>query len=570
MFRVLKKISKELSLASPRNYLIMLFYLLLAILEGLTDGLGVGLLTSFITNLSQDTQASINIFQQTYWFLPDFLFLSSERISFLVISLFLLRIIVIMVAANFKCILPQMLLYRVRDKIVEKSFSLSLLELEQKRSGKIINLLTLDSGKASQFVFAIIELTYLTVLVTMYLLLMASINHSVFAFGILVAVPFVIAIRLLIIILTKLSKKLLEMRNEITANCTEKLNNIRFIKSIGNEYQEYRNISDSYLNYRNIEIKRYFTEYFGVVLPQFFVLIGLSIIIFFIFYQNGMYKPYITLYVLPMGFIGMRCFTYISQLNNKYMKFKQDFISASAIIDFWYEHKTSFSFSKNLKKQDYAPFPSTVEDINFKNISFNYDKHTVLNNFSLKLKKGIPVILKGKSGVGKTTTANLMRMLIEPDEGKILVNDIPLNSFNPLKLRSAIGYATQDAVMMYGNIFDNLLYGLDSKPTEEEILLILKETGCYDFISNLPDGLNTIVSEKGSNFSGGQKQRLALARILLRKPMIMILDEITNNLDKKSKSDIIKTVNKLTPDLICLVITHDDDFILDNQEIVFL
>jgi len=569
MLKQLKKITIELSLTGSRNYFLVFSYIVLAILEGITDGLGVGLLTSFITNLSQDTKNSILMMQQTYSFLPDFIFSSIKTVSFYIISLFLFRIIVVMISANFKCILPQMLLYRVRKRILEKTFSLSLFDLEQKRTGKIINLLALDASKMSQSLFAIIDLIYLIVLVGMYLLIMTLINYMIFLIGLLIAFPFILGIRFLIKILTRLSKNLLEMRNEITANCTEKLNNIRFIKSIGTDYEEYREISKTYLTYRNIEIKRYFIEYFGVMMPQFFVLIGLSIILYFILYENELYKSYITIYVLPMGFIGMRCFTYVSQLNNKYMRFKQNLVSSYAISDFWNEHKTFFLFT-NKQKNSLVSFPSTIKSIYFDNVFFAYDKQTLIQNFSIRLEKGIPIILKGKSGSGKTTLANLLRMLIEPQRGKIWLNDIPITSFDTVKLRSVIGYVTQEAVMMHGTVLENLLYGSKSNPGQKVIDNVLKETGCYEFISTLPDGIDTMVTEKGSNFSGGQKQRLALARIFLRNPEILILDEITNNLDKESKIDIINAINKLVKNMICLVITHDDDVHFDNEKLVFL
>lgn len=566
---MLKQISEELSLISSKTALLFFAYIFLAILEGITDGIGVGLLTSFITNLSQDGSKSIEFFKQTYSFLPDFIFSSEKIICIIIVGLFFLRIFVVMLTANFKCILPQMLTYRVRNKILERTFSLSLFDIEQERAGMIINLLTTDSAKMTQCLFSMIELTYLIILVSMYLIIMIMINKFIFGIGILAAFPFVLAIRLLTILLTRMSKKLLKMRNEITSNCTEKLNNIRFIKSIGTEYQEYQNISTSYKWYRNIEIKRYFTEYFGVMMPQFFIVIGLSTVIYFTIYEGGIYKSYITLYVLPMGFIGMRCFSIVSQINTKYMKLKQTLVSASAIVNFWNKHRIHFSFTGK-KKKNVVSFPTTVQNVNFENVSFAYDKQTIIHNFSMLLEKGQPIILKGKSGSGKTTIANLLRMLIEPQSGKILLNDIPLSSFNPFSLRNGIGYVTQEAVMMYGTIRDNLLYGLDFKPEQNKIDSVLKETGCDDFISLLPNGLDTMVSEKGSNFSGGQKQRLALARILLRNPNILILDEITNNLDKKSKTDIIHAVNQLVKNRICLVITHDDEIHLDNEKYIFL
>jgi len=567
MYKMIKEISAELTLLSSKTIFFFVCYLILAVLEGLTDGIGVGLLASFITNMSENSVKIIESLKQTYTFLPANILSSEKIICFTIVALFSLRIFVVMLTANFKCIIPQIITYRIRDKILEKVFSLSLFDIEQKRSGMIINLLTTDAAKMSTCLFSVLDLIYILIIVSIYLLIMLMINKLIFIIGLLLAIPFVIIIRFLIIALTRMSKKLLKMRNSITSNCTERLNNIRFIKSIGTEYQEYKYISNSYKDYRNIEIKRFFVEYFGTMMPQFFIVFMLSAVMYLTIYNNGIYKSFITLYVLPMGFIGMRCFLSLTQLNTKYIKYRQDAVSVSEIVKFWKTNQAYFI--NNKKNNNLNNFPSSVKNVYFENVSFGYEKQPVIHKFSLLLEKGQPIILKGKSGTGKTTIANLLRMLILPENGKILLNDIPFESFHPLEIRNAVGYVTQEAVMMYGTILENLIYGLELKPDTKKIKHILKQTGCENFINKLPNGIDTFINEKGSNLSGGQKQKLAMARILLRNPSIFIFDEITNNLDMQSKKDIINSVNHISKNTICLIITHDD-IKLDNEKIVFL
>jgi ABC-type multidrug transport system fused ATPase/permease subunit len=251
----------------------------------------------------------------------------------------------------------------------------------------------------------------------------------------------------------------------------------------------------------------------------------------------------------------------------------KDMVSARVIYEFWSENRMLFSFSNDkhhIKKTD---VPDQIDDIKFKNVSFSYGDISIIKNLNLSLKRGHPIILKGRSGGGKTTVANLLRCLIYPDSGTIYVNGIPITDFSKSDLSFTIGYVTQDSVFIYGTIRDNLLYGLEHQNNNEcddVVFKVLKDAGIYDFIISLPDELNTIVNERGSNLSGGQKQRLSIARILLRNPKVLILDEITNNLDTTSKKEIISTINHISKELICLVITHDADLELNNSTIVSL
>ena len=564
------KLLKSLSLVNIKSFFIALMVVFLGIVEGISDGLGIGLLTSFLTTLLQSPQEQLLTFQKLFYFLPDVFMHSTESIAVVIVLLFFLRLMVLFLASSLRCIFPQSLAVLIRSKLVENTLNCSLLELERIRVGSIANYLLIDTAKASVYIFSLIDLVYFSCIVLTYLVLMASVNNEILISAVLCSFPFMLLIVYVLKKVANYSKALIGVRNEIASNFTEKFHNIRFIKAMGTESLEYMNMRQGFDQYKRIEIKRYLMSYLGTSLPEFMLFLVMTLLIGVIIYNQGEYKEYIVLYVLPLTFMGARCFGYIKRLNHVLLQVKQLQVSAETIYQFWSKKQTRGNIKFFERETDKIILQNPVNLVVFKNVSFGYDQTPVIKNFDLTLEMGHPVILRGKSGTGKTTIANLLRMLVLPDNGNIIINQIQSIDFDVNELRKKIGYATQDAILLYGSIRENLIYGLTDEISDIEIDNVLKKVKAYEFVYKLPEALNTVISEKGNNLSGGQKQRLALARILLKKTEILILDEVTNGLDQQNKSEILKVINEITHNIVCLIITHDTDFQLSHAKEVVL
>jgi subfamily B ATP-binding cassette protein MsbA len=194
--------------------------------------------------------------------------------------------------------------------------------------------------------------------------------------------------------------------------------------------------------------------------------------------------------------------------------------------------------------------------VEFRNISFSYsEKSPVLKNFSEIINAGKTVALSGDSGSGKTTLISLLLRFFDPDSGDILIDGNSTKNFTLESLRRNIGVVFQDPFLYHCSVKDNILIGRPDA-SMDEVITTAKVAHAHEFITALPDGYDTLVGERGSSLSGGQVQRLALARVFLKDPPIVVLDEATSALDSKSESKIQDAVSHLLQNRTCMVIAH--------------
>jgi len=178
-----------------------------------------------------------------------------------------------------------------------------------------------------------------------------------------------------------------------------------------------------------------------------------------------------------------------------------------------------------------------------------------LKNFSLTIPKGKTVALVGQSGSGKSTIANLLTRFYEVNQGEILIDNQNIKDVTMKSLRSLTGLVTQDSIMFNGTIKDNIRLGkLDA--TDDEIIEALKVANAYEFVKDLPSGIETNIGDSGNKLSGGQKQRLSIARAVLKNPPIMILDEATSALDTESEKFVQVALENMMQNRTSVVIAH--------------
>jgi len=205
----------------------------------------------------------------------------------------------------------------------------------------------------------------------------------------------------------------------------------------------------------------------------------------------------------------------------------------------------------------YLSRPDLDGDIVFKDVSFNYKDRNfdILKNLNLTIKKGEKVGIIGRVGSGKSTIAKLILKLYEPNKGSILVDNTEIRQIDPVDLRHSIGYVPQEPFLFMGTIRDNITIG-DSYATDEEILEASKIAGVHEILGKHEAGYDLIVGERGEGLSGGERQSVTLARAILSKPKILILDEPTNSIDELSEQKFKQNLKKIIKDKTVIVITH--------------
>ena len=200
-----------------------------------------------------------------------------------------------------------------------------------------------------------------------------------------------------------------------------------------------------------------------------------------------------------------------------------------------------------------APFRKAIE---YKNAVFGYNKDKdVISNFSVTIKYGQTVAFVGHSGSGKTTLANLLLRFYDPKSGQVLIDGHDIKNVTLASLREQVGIVSQDVVLFDDTVKYNISYGSFSA-SMEDIVKAAKHANAHDFISKLPNGYDTLVGERGMKLSGGEKQRVSIARAMLKNPPILVLDEATSALDSESEKLVQSAIDNLMKDRTVILIAH--------------
>jgi len=211
--------------------------------------------------------------------------------------------------------------------------------------------------------------------------------------------------------------------------------------------------------------------------------------------------------------------------------------------------------------------PQMNRGVTFRNVSFSYGQKEILQNISFKIPFGKFTVITGLSGAGKTTVADLLTGLIRPDSGEILVDEVPLNAIDLRMWRQTIGYVPQEMFLFHESVLDNITLG-DETITDKDVEEALRKADALDFVSVLPEGMNSIVGERGAKISGGQRQRIALARALVGHPKLLVLDEVTTALDPQTEAAVCSTMLKLRGEMAILAISHQPA-IMESADLVY-
>lgn len=265
-----------------------------------------------------------------------------------------------------------------------------------------------------------------------------------------------------------------------------------------------------------------------------------------------------------------------------FLSYAQDlYRNISSISDLWRNIKTGIASAERLSdilelesdiQDTKSPYsPETIKgDIEFLDVDFSYeDGQKVLSDINFKVESGQNIAIVGPTGGGKTTFVNLIARLYDVDNGEILIDGVPIKQWDLHVLRKSIGYLIQDVFFFEDTMANNLRYN-NPNITEQDILKMFESLGVKSLIDSLPKGLNTIISSEGKTLSAGQKQVVALARILLRDPKILILDEATARVDTKSEKMLQTAIAEASVGRTTFVIAHRLSTIFNADSIVLI
>ncbi|MPZ44805.1 MAG: ATP-binding cassette domain-containing protein [Betaproteobacteria bacterium] len=254
--------------------------------------------------------------------------------------------------------------------------------------------------------------------------------------------------------------------------------------------------------------------------------------------------------LLVMLFLLARVVNYLSKSQRAFQQVamrESAYWSIAAAIDAARAQRESAGGSQRVELE---------REIRFERVSFSYDGVTILQDQSFVLPARELTVLAGPSGAGKTTVLDLVTGLLQPDRGRILVDDVPLTEMDLRAWRCQIGYVPQESVMLNESVAYNVTLG--EPVPEEELTAALRAADALEFVEAMAEGVHTCIGEGGSRLSGGQRQRLAIARALIHKPRLLILDEATSNLDPEAQAIVLETLCHLKGKLTMLAVAHQE------------
>lgn len=261
--------------------------------------------------------------------------------------------------------------------------------------------------------------------------------------------------------------------------------------------------------------------------------------------------------------VGSRVFDPLTSALTNFTEFRYFSIAGGRILSLMNEPE--------MKGEQQSP---AAGDIRFEHVSFAYQDKEVLHDINITLPKNSLTALVGPSGSGKSTVMKLCARFYDPQKGCIFFNGVPMNEINPESLMSHISMVFQDVYLFHDTIRNNIRFG-KTDATEEEIIAAAKKACCHDFIMRLPKGYDTLVGEGGCTLSGGEKQRVSIARAMLKDAQIILLDEATASLDPENEVEVQKAIDTLIKGRTVIAIAHrlktikgaDQIIVLDNGQI---
>ena len=453
---------------------------------------------------------------------------------------------------------------------IKKSLDLPYEEFEDQRSGETLSKLTKVRSDSEKLITLSISLIFQTVIGFIFVIVYVSRIDYRISIIFLITAPIIAFISSYLGKKIKIvSRKIVTQTNALAGSTTESLRNIELVKSLGLTYQEEKRLNLNTLKILQLELQKIrfirslsfiqgTTVHFMrtcVVFSLYYFLFGGKILVgdlltmvFFTFFIFG-----------PLQELG----SFIIALNETKVSMEN--------------FKELLSAPKEPRPKD-AKHVGAIQALQFSNVSFKHKtaKHPAVEDITFDIKQGETVAFVGPSGAGKTTLVKLLVGLYPPMKGHVKYNSIDSSEIDLLDLRKQLGFVTQDAQLFSGTIRENLLF-VKPSATDEELLEVLHKASCDKLLERAEDGLNSTIGEGGIKVSGGEKQRLSIARAILRNPNLLIFDEATSALDSITEEEINATIRNISDkNRITVLIAHrlstvmhaDTIFVLEQGKII--
>lgn len=432
------------------------------------------------------------------------------------------------------------------DHIQEQSFSY----FDNRETGKLITRLTSDLFEIAEVAHHGPEDIFITIFTLAGAFALMLSVHVPLAIMTFILVPFIaVALGFFNKRMTQVNTRIYDDLAMFSAGIEASVGGVRVVQAFSNEEHEkgrfgalnnaYR--KSKYAFYKTMALSHSYNYFFIRLISLFALFFGA----YFAIQGEISYGDLIAFILFANVFVRP-----IEKVNTMIESYPKGFAGFKRLVE-------ELNIKPEIQDTSYATDVETLKgNIEYKNVSFSYEENQpILENVNLSINAGETVAFVGPSGAGKTTICNLLPRFYDIDSGKLTVDDYSVKEITLKSLREQIGVVQQDVFLFPGTIKENILYGkLDA--TDEEVNQAVMMANLEEVVNNLPKGLETVVGERGVKMSGGQKQRLSIARMFLKNPPILILDEATSALDTETEQAIQEALDSLSDGRTTLIIAH--------------
>ena len=473
------------------------------------------------------------------------------------------------VAKNFQDyfinVITQRLGARIYSDGIRHSLELPYSVFEDQRSGETLGKLQKVRTDVEKLISASINVLFTSLVGIIFVMVYAFSVHWIIAPAYFMTVP------LLGILSSVLSKKIKVIQKTIVAETTalagattESLRNIELVKSLGLAQQEIKRLNSTTDKILQLELKKVkYIRSLSFIQGTCVNLLRTSIMflmLYLIFTREITIGQFFSLFIYSFFIFGP-----LQELGNIINIYRETEVSLKNFQDI-------LDIPKEPRPVNPVPLPE-LRRLAFDQVSFKHQSasYPALTEISFEVGRGDTIAFVGPSGAGKTTLVKLLVGLYRPQSGDILYNGYPAATIDLNELRERIGFVTQDTQLFSGTIRENLLF-VNPKATDEECLDVLRKAACHSLLARADRGLDTVIGEGGVKVSGGEKQRLSIARALLRHPHLLVFDEATSSLDSLTEEEIGETIRDVatSQDVITILIAHRLSTIMHADRIFVL
>lgn len=414
-----------------------------------------------------------------------------------------------------------------------------------KPQGKLLNTFTREIAMIGDSFVAMASLFAQTLQAAVYLVIPFYISWQVTSVSITITLLFAVPFLLLGRVTHRLGSECTMTSNQYTSVIYESFSLAKVILGFANQQKSVRDLSRTFNGYRLAAIK---TSTLQNAMPLMFIPFGLLILIVAFLFAQNLSVPFSELAIVMYAFL--KVIPLVGQITAAKNKIDNLLPSYEQVMDLQLH-------AKQLKQPNGTrKFAGLDKEIAMNNVSFHYPGHEpTLININICIPSGKMVAFVGESGGGKSTLIDIIMGFNEPSTGRITVDGTPLQDFDINSYRQRIGYVPQDSILFNATIQDNLLWSKDDA-TQSDIWQACKLANAHEFIESFHDGYNTLVGDRGVRLSGGQIQRIALARAILRNPNLLILDEATSSLDTHSERLIQEAIENIARQTTVIIVAH--------------